>query len=182
MKTTMRHLGLLLVLPVVSALAQEAAAPSIGEDNPAAKKPSPAVTEQLAAAMPKYQPAKPVEKKSDSPIGVPGAITDPDVLELPKMTVRQQPRPRLRLQPDAVFSTKEALGADFAKRNFTPLDRGLNKYTIPLFGRSLEERAYDDYQRQQKEELNADVLQLSNALKVADPAEAKALRDAAAKP
>jgi len=173
MKTTMSRFGCILAALTVTALAQEPAPePKISADNPAAQKPSPAVSEQITAGLPKYTPAPP--QKPQEPVMAP----NPDVLELPKMTVKQKPRPRLT--PDLVSSKKD-IGADWAKHNFTGLDQALNKFTLPLFGTSIEARAYEEYLRARQEQVNSEVSNISKALEVVDPKEAKALRDAATK-
>jgi len=105
---------------------------------------------------------------------------DPDLLELPTMVVKQKARPRLT--QDVVYKDKKDFGAIFAKQNYTQLDQALNKFTLPLFGTSLEARAYDDYMRQKNEQMREDIGSLSKAVEAEDPAEAKALREAAGKP
>ena len=113
---------------------------------------------------------------------------DPEVLELPKMTVKQQPRPRPRLNATdtkAVMLGPKAFNEELAKKNLTALDRGvLNKFTIPswLGGVSAAERAREDYNIQQKRQFLDDVLTISKAAEQADPANAQALREAAGKP
>jgi len=93
--------------------------------------------------------------------------------------VKQKPRPRLT--PDVVM-TRQGLGDQLAKQKFSELDRVLNKFTLPLFGTGMAERALEDYEREKKQQLNQDVLTISKALETSDPSEAKALREAAAKP
>lgn len=95
------------------------------------------------------------------------------------MVVKQRPRPRLT--PDVVM-TRQGLGEQLAKQKFSELDRVLNKFTLPLFGSSMAERALDDHEREKKQQLNLDVLNLSKALETSDPSEAKALREAVTKP
>ncbi len=154
-------------------VAQAEEAPGQTPGNPAVEAtPPPTVREQLAATLPKYTPPLPEPKPADKPV-------DPDVLELPKMVVKQRPRPRLT--PDVVM-TRQGLGEQLVKQKFSALDRVLNQFTLPLFGSSMAERAMDDYEREKKQQLNLDVLNLSKALETSDPTEAKALREAAAKP
>ena len=167
MKTTRSLLGPLLVALSTTAWAQVAPTPS-----PAANEDRSAeVKKQIAAGLPKYSPPKPVEAKPTPPAAY------PDVLELPKMTIRQKPRPRLT--PDAIATTKGLAEMD-RKNRTTELDRALNKFTIPLFGVSAAERAREELQRQKKEQLNQEIETLTKALEQASPAEADALRDAAA--
>lgn len=113
---------------------------------------------------------------------------DPEVLELPKMTVKQQPKPRPRLNATdtrAIILGPKAFNEELAKKNLTALDRGvLNKFTIPawLGGVSAAERAREEHNLQQKRQFLDDVLTISKAAEQADPANARALREAAGKP
>jgi hypothetical protein len=164
MKTT-AILGLVLTL-AGSARADEAPAP--------APTPAPAArSANLLPGMPTFAPPPPpAPKQVDQP-------TDPDVLVLPKMTVKQKPRPRLNA--DIVYEQKD-LGNLLAKQKFTQLDQALNKFTLPLFGQSIAERALEEHRREKKQALTEDVLNLSNAIKETDPAEAKALEKAITMP
>jgi hypothetical protein len=179
MKTSRTHLGFILAVAAGSLLAaEEPPLPKISENNTAAVAPSPAVSRQIISGLPKYDPQVIIdtEKAKAEPVTAP----NPDVLVLPKMVVKQKPRPRLT--QDVVYKDKKDFGAIFAKQNYSQLDQALNKFTLPLFGTSLEARAYDDFQRMKNEQMNQDVKHLSDVVKEADPAEAKALRDAVAKP
>jgi hypothetical protein len=175
MKTT-TNLGLLFIVLATSALAEDTPAqpaPAVPAPPPAAAPVPANAREQLSATLPKYEPPPPPEpKKLDQP-------ATSDVLELPKMTVKQKPRPRLNA--DIVY-TRENLGDKLAKEKFSQLDRVLNSFTLPLFGAGMAERALEEHEREKKKELNLDVLNISKALEQADPAEAKALKEAASKP
>jgi hypothetical protein len=169
MKTTPK-LGLLFVMLAVIACAEEAPAkPAVAPAEPAPQT----AREQLSATLPKYEPPPPAEAK---PLDKPA---DPDVLELPKMTVKQKPRPRLNT--DIVY-TRQNLGDKLAKEKFSELDRVLNSFTIPLFGAGIAERALEEHEREKKKQLNLDVQNISKALEQSDPAEAKALKEAVSKP
>lgn len=104
---------------------------------------------------------------------------DSEVLELPKMTVKQQPKPRPRLGDHTVLGPK-AFNDELAKKMTTGFDRGINKFN--LGGQSAAARAREDYNIQQKRQFLDDVLTISKAAEATDPANAKALRDAAGKP
>ena len=180
----MRHLGFILAAAAATPAfaAEEAPIPKITENNPAAVAPSPAVSNNIISGLPKFSPAAPAaapEAKAETP-GGPVVAADPDVLVMPKMVVKQKPRPRLT--EDVVYKDKKDFGAIFAKQNYTQLDQALNKFTLPLFGTSLEARAYDDYMRQKNAQMSEDVNAISKAVERTDAAEAKALRDAMAKP
>jgi hypothetical protein len=190
MKATLCRSALILATLAARCLAQEPAG-RISDDNPAAQKPSAPVAASITAALPKYDPtpapAAPAEPKPGDPVKpvTPEDIAraanpdNADLLVLPKMTVKQRPRPRLT--PEVVF-TKQQLGSELAKKKFSELDQILNKFTLPLFGTSLASQALEDYQREKNIQMRDDVKQISGALDKVDPAEAKALREAAAKP
>lgn len=150
-------------------------APAAGASAPAAPAPltMSEMEKLLAAARPKFSP--PAEAQ-------PATEPDPDVLELPKMTVKQRPRPRLG---ESVILGPKAFNEELAKRNLSALDRNLlNKFTLPswLGGVSAAERAREDYEIAQKRQFMSDVLTIAKAAELTDPANAKALREAAAKP
>lgn len=170
MKTTAPLLGLLLAVLSATVLAADTPAP------PAATPPAePNKAEAATVTPPAAQvPFTPLAngKVDDKP-------ADPDVLELPKMVVKQKPRPRLTPE---IMVTKNAFGVQLAKEKFSGLDQGLNKFTLPLFGASIAERALEEHAREKKEQLTGDVNTIAKALEQADPVEAKALKDAAAKP
>jgi len=183
MKSSMRHLGFIVAAAAATSTfaAEEAPIPKITENNPAAVAPSPAVSDKIISGLPKYSPVAPAAPaaKSETP-GGPVIAADPDVLVMPTMVVKQKPRPRLT--EDVVYKDKKDFGAIFAKQNYTQLDQALNKFTLPLFGTSLEARAYDDYMRQKNAQVTEDVNNISKAVERTDAAEAKALRDAMSKP
>jgi hypothetical protein len=183
MQTTAK-LGLILLGLTVSARADDTPAPA----QPAPEKPTATViavparpADQDRAALlpglPTYAPPPPPAPKQ---LDQPNTPTDPDVLVLPKMTVKQKPRPRLNA--DIVYASDKDLGNVLAKQKYTQLDQALNKFTLPLFGQSLAERAIEDHKREKKQALTDDVLNISNALKDTDPAEAKALEKAITMP
>lgn len=190
MKTTMPHLGFILAALAATAFAaDDVPPPKVTDDNPAAQKPSANVSQQITQALPKFDPNAPVapaEPKPGDPVKVmtkediarQANPDNADVLVLPTMKVKQKPRPRLT--PDLVANDKGA-SQIFLKKS-TQLDQALNQFTLPLFGTSVVERAYEENARAKKKELNADVSAVAKALDASDPAEAKALRDAAAKP
>jgi hypothetical protein len=195
----MKLIALTLALTAtISAFAQPAPTPLPAE--PAAKAPiSAEVKEQLNAALPKYVPAP--EVKKPDPFAATTTIREQsfnraseaekaegdEVLELPKVTVKQQPkpRPRLGLAGDHTILGPKAFNEDLAKKNLSALDRSvLNKWTLPswLGGQSAADRAREDYNIDQKRKFLDDVLTISKAVEQTDPAAAKALKEAAAKP
>ena len=188
MKTIALTLGL---FATVSALAQQpVAAPSPDPALPAE------AAKDLNASLPQASPVRPsaaaladirqqsIDRAPANQLGQENAPTDPEILELPKMTVKQAPKPRPRLNDHTILGPK-AFNEELAKKNLTALDRGvLNKFTIPswLGGVSAAERAREDHNIKQKRQFLDDVLTISKAAEQADPENAKALREAAGKP
>lgn len=185
MKPTAQFLGLIFAALTVTALAEDKPAqPSsaVVPPAPAAANPAPPVETLPAKSPPSVTavtpPATPVPF---SPLVKPQADdkpADPDVLELPKMVIKQKPRPRLTPE---IMVTRKGYGELLAKQKFGEFDQVLNKFTLPLFGSSMAERALEEHEREKNEQLSLDVLTISKALEQVDPVEAKALREAAAK-
>ena len=180
----MKTAGLLFALTVATVLpaaaqsttpAVEATPPSPAAQpaTPPPAKLSPEVAQMLATALPKYEPP---------PAAKPASPTDPEVVELPKMTVTQKKRPRLG---DNVMMTPKAFNEKLANEKLSTFDRNfLNKYTLPTWfgGLSAADRARAEYDYEKKEALRSDVLHLAEVAEQVDPAQAKALRDAVNKP
>lgn len=172
MKSTAQHLGLWFIVLTVTVRAVDAPASQPATAAPATVL-SAEVAKQLASTLPGYAPP-PAAKPAETP--------NPDVLELPKMTVKQRPRPRLG-QSDILGP--KAFNEELAKKNLSAFDRSvLNKFTLPswLGGISAAERAREEYNIAQKRQFMSDVLTIAKAAELVDPANAKALREAAAKP
>lgn len=174
-------MSLALLLASHPAGLRAADAPATGSAAAAATAEKPAPTDRLSdeaaqkltALLPKFNPGEPPK---------PAPAPNPDVLELPKVTVRHKPRPRLG---DIVMMTPTAFNEKLAKEKLTPLDRDfLNKFTLPSWfgGTSAADRAREDYNREMKAQLMGEVSDISRAVDAVDPAQAKALRDAAARP
>jgi hypothetical protein len=142
--------------------------------DPAAKL-SPGVSQMLTANLPKYTPPEAMPAAAKPTTGEPS----PDVIELPKVVVKQKKRPRLG---DEVMMTNKAFNEKLAKEKTSSFDRDfLNKYGF-LGGASAAERARDEYDRAQRDQMIKDVSVMAKALEQEDPAAAKALRDTANKP
>ena len=169
MKPTAQLLGLLLAAFSVTARA---------EDTP----PAPTATPPVEPAQAEATVTPPAAAVTFTPLAS-GKVDDksanPDVLELPKMVIKQKPRPRLTPE---IMVTRQAFGEELAKLKFSALDQALNKFTLPLFGTSIAERALEEHEREKKAQLAADTTVIAKAVEQIDPAEAKALKDAAARP
>lgn len=165
MNTTAR-IGLIFLALTVGLCAKDAAAP--------------ATRPNLLPGLPTYAPPPPPEpKKIDQPKPLDGD-TDPELLVLPKVTVKQKPRPRLN--PEIVYD-KQAFGDILVKQKFTQLDQVLNKFTLPLFGQSVAERALEEHEREKKKQMADSVDNLAKVLEAGgDTAEAKALKKAVTMP
>src|SRR3954466_4374154 len=84
----MKNRGILPALLLIAGTALRAADPAAATAPLEIDKPSPQVKAQLSAGAPQYAPPAPVELR-------PQAEPDPEVLILPKYSVKQRPRPRL---------------------------------------------------------------------------------------
>jgi len=180
MNTAGRFLALILAtsLPAVAQVNPPASepVPVAKPATPATEAPaklSPQVSQELTAQLPKYTPPPPPK---------PAVAPDPDLLELPKVTITQKRRPRLG--EDVILTTK-AFNEKLAKEKLSSLDRDvLNRFTLPAWfgGVSAAERAREEYNREKRAQMVEDVFALAKVVEVQDPAQAKALRDAATKP
>jgi hypothetical protein len=183
MKTTAK-LGLVLCALSVTALADDAPAspakPAVDPMTaplPDNMRPAPEVRQpNILPGMPTFSPPPPPEAKK---LDQPNTPADGEVLVLPKLTVKQKPRPRLNA--DIVYAPKD-LGNLLARQKYTQLDQALNKFTLPLFGQSLAERALEEHEREKKQAITADVLNLAKAVEQTDPEEAKSLKKAVTMP
>jgi hypothetical protein len=158
--------------PVTPSTASQPSAPVKATVEDQAKL-SPEVSQLVTDKLAKYAPA---------PASKPAPAPNPDVLELPKITVTQKKRPRLG---DNVMMTTKAFNDKLAKENLSSFDRNfLNKFSLPDWfgGQSAAARAREEYDRQQHAQLTDDVNALAKVVEVQDPAQAKALRDAINRP
>jgi hypothetical protein len=183
----------LALLATVSAAAQTAPAPEPAPAAPPSSPLSAEVAKDLNASLPQSAPARPtaaaiadirqqsIDRAPARQLDAENTPADPEVVELPKMTVKQQPRPRPRLNDHTILGPK-AFNEELLKKNFTGLDRALNKFTLPLFGTGAAERAREDYNIAQKRQFMDDVLTIAKAVEQTDPEAAKTLRETAAKP
>lgn len=136
-------------------------------EHPAALTPEPArprrsrevssdVARSISAGMPKFRPptptpAVPDEEKPD--------LRDVDkprngIIRLPTYVLRADRSPVLS---ERDVSTGSGLAALAIKRYLSDLDRGLNSFTIPLFGTSLENRALTAYGERERLQHMADL-------------------------
>ena len=156
----MKSAGIILTIALVTSLttiAQLSPPPSpeaekIVNEPATATKLSPAVSQQLTDKLPKYTPVAPEpEKTATSASPSPGTLdapTDPEILQLKKVTVT--PRKRPRLTDDVIMSTK-AYNDKLAREKLSSLDRNvLNKFTLPSWfgGVSAAERAREERNRE----------------------------------
>jgi hypothetical protein len=123
---------------------------------------------EIRASLPAYTPP-PTEPKN-----APAAATtsDPDVLELPKLTVRE--KAQQRITPNDLMTPK-ALNKKFAadyKRSLKGLDEVLNSFSIPLISPSLAARGRAQYRAQQYR----DMFNTIDAIGTIDPGQAAELR------
>ena len=111
---------------------------------------SPEAAAALAAASPKYEPPppKPAPKPESEQIDL-REIDKPknQIIRLPKYLV-QEPKPAV-LSERAVH-TQKGLEDIAMRRYMSEADRALNRFTIPLFGTSMQSRAMAMYEEDER--------------------------------
>jgi hypothetical protein len=117
---------------------------------PAASSLSARISAEIRTGLPAYAP--PPARPKDTPGEV--ATPDADVLQLPKLTVREKVPPRI--VPNDLM-TPRALNRKFAldyKKSLKGLDAVLNGFSIPLFGPSLAARGRAQYTARRYQDLS----------------------------
>ena len=132
----------LLIFVVAGPLAAQEPAKSLSD-----RKTSARLTQEIRVALPKFTPPPPPildRPKSD------GTEDDPNVLALPKFTVKEK-RPPTH-DPDVWLTNKAVQQKAMAayKQSLTDLEWALNSWYIPLFGSSPSARARASYENQKK--------------------------------
>jgi len=172
----MKSAGILFPLLVAFALTA-AAQTSPPVDDRVAKsssedaKLSTGTAQLLTEKLPKFVPPPAVKPEPPKP--------NPDVIELPKMTITQKKRPRLN---EEVMMTNKAFNEKLAKEKTGAFDHSFLNKSAFLGPYSAAARAREEYDYQKGVELRQEVLQMAKVSEVTDPAQAKVLRDAINKP
>jgi hypothetical protein len=149
-------------------------------DNPesptsASPKVSAHISAMIRADLPKFAPrnGQPPSTLSES---APALPHDPEVLELPKITVRERPPSRIDPLDLLIKAGREKkLARDF-KNSFKGLDGLLNGFSIPILSPTMAERGRVYHQQQQLDELT----RVANVVKPSDPKAAAGLQKDAA--
>ena len=130
--------------------AEPAAAQSTPAAEPTPARPqnravSPALAAALAERMPKYNPPPPPREPTEEEL----EESQPKnrIVRLPQMIVEGQRPPVFR---ERDINTKKGMAELAMSRYLSELDRGLNRYTLPLFGQSNEQRALAQYAEEER--------------------------------
>jgi hypothetical protein len=121
-----------------------------GAETPASSTLSARITTEIRTGLPAYAP--PPARPKDTPGET--ATPDADVLQLPKLTVREKVPPRI--VPNDLLPP-QALNKKFAveyKKSLKGLDKVLNGFSIPLFGPSLAARGRAQHTARQYQDLS----------------------------
>lgn len=136
---------------------------------------SPGMASRLSEAMPTYNPPPP---EPETPPEETTELGQPKnkIIRLPKMVVEGERPP--------VFSEREVHTdkglAELAMRRYlTEVDRGLNKFTIPLFGTSNEARALAQFREDERLRNMAATDRQISMIQSTDPEEARRLKEIA---
>jgi hypothetical protein len=167
-------LALSLLTPVMRAQEEKSE-----EATPRARAISPEVASLLAAGMPKYNPPKPVEPKSEEELVDRREIDRPrnQIIRLPDVVVQEKKPPVFR---ERDIYTRKGL-ADLAKqRYFSEGAKALNRYKLPLFGQGMEAYALQMWADDERLQNIADLQDTAAAVESADPENASYIRRATA--
>lgn len=173
-------------LPVVLVLALSLLPPAVHAQEekseaaaPRARAISPEVASLLAAGMPKYNPPKPVEPKSEEELVDRREIDRPrnQIIRLPDIVVQEKKPPVFR---ERDIYTRKGL-ADLAKqRYFSEGAQALNRYKLPLFGQGAEAYALQMWTDEERLQNIADLQETAASIEAADPENASYIRRATA--
>ncbi len=169
----MRPAGPLLLLLVTGAVAVPADEPAA----PAPVKTSARLSQEIRAALPRFEPPAAAPGPATSPVLSPAASLDPDVVELPKLTVREKRLPGH--DPDVWLNDRivqrKAMVA--YRDSMTDLEWLLNCWFVPLFSAPPSVRGRDYYEGRKRAEEIGRLNNLIKAIGLTDPkAAAKARR------
>lgn len=111
---------------------------------------SPAVAAQLAASTPKFDPAPPTPPPKPQE-----ELPDMREIDKPRNTIIRLPQYVVQEEKPVVLSeravhTQQGLADLAVRRYISDADRALNRFTLPLFGRSVEERALMMYAEEER--------------------------------
>jgi hypothetical protein len=107
---------------------------------------SPAMSAALAERMPRYNPPPPPREPTAEEIAA--AQPKNQIIRLPQVVVEGERPP---VFTDRDIHTKQGMAAMAVNRYLSELDRGvLNRYTLPLFGQSQEQRALAAYAEEER--------------------------------
>jgi len=135
------------------------------------------VAAALAAAMPKYNPPKPIVESEDESVDM-RDIDKPrnKIIRLPAYVVREKKPP---VFSEREIHTKKGLAALAKNRYLSRLDREfLNVFTLPLFGLSQDARALQTYAEDERLENMADLKESADDVGLVDPDNAKEIKAA----
>lgn len=128
------------------------------------------VASQLAAAMPKYAPPAPAKEPEPA-----REMVDMREVDKPRNTIIRLPDYVVKEPTPPVFTERAIMTdkglADIAVRRYmSEADRALNRFTLPLFGTSMESRALAMYAEEER---------LQNMAAIEDAAQTVSVSDAA---
>ena len=165
----MRPAGPLLLLLTASPACLTADGPT--EASPS--QTSARLSQEIRATLPKFSPPPP--QPPPVPASAPAAPRDPDVLELPTMTVRAKHAPRIDPLDLLTKPAREKQRAVDFKNSLKGLDAILNGFSIPILSPSMAERGWRAEQARQLQDLN----DIANLVRALDPAAAADLKQVA---
>lgn len=131
---------------------------------------SPEVQAQLSAITPKFAPPppKPAPKPEEE---VPDAreLDKPrnGIIRLPTVVVQEPKNPVLN---ERAVNTQKGLASIAVKRYISEVDKAMNRFTLPLFGQSVQSRAMEMYAEDERLQNMGDLKDTATAAGMSDKA------------
>jgi hypothetical protein len=142
---------------------------------------SPEIAHQLRAMTPNYTPPapKPAPKPDEEQVDL-RDIDKPrnGIVRLPKYIVQE---PKTPVLSERAITTDKGLADIAVRRYISEVDRALNRFTLPLFGTSMEARALQMYAEAERLKNMSDLADNANTVSKSDPAAGEYVRREAQK-
>lgn len=123
--------------------------------------------------IPAYDPA--IHAAEEARKAAQAVSPEDEVVVMPEMTVQDK---SIRRMEEETLYKRGAWDKELVKRELSEFDRYfLNRYTLPLFGISKEQRARDAYIERKNREFKERLTNYADVLKTTDDQEAEALRN-----
>jgi hypothetical protein len=170
-----------LLLPLLPLFAASLAAQAPADTTPTMKESangasprrraiSPEVQAQLSAVTPKFAPPPPKPApKPEEELADARELDKPrnGIIRLPTVVVQEPKNPVLN---ERAVNTKKGLESLAVKRYISEVDKAMNRFTLPLFGESVQSRAMAMYAEEERLQNMGDLKDAATAAGMSDKA------------